>query len=123
MSVETKLGPKTTLTIPAKHYRQLSSLKYDFIVGHTRFGGPISEGSIYHCYQTVMERIGWWLWDQTKEYGYRNASFKVEQKSYNEFELEQTDNPFDSYWVGNILGPVSRQFELGDLWDQWTKDP
>lgn len=123
MNMETTLGPVTTLEIPVKYYRQLSSLKYDRILGRNRWGGPVSEGSVYHCYRATMESLAWWLWDQTKAYGYRSASFKVVRKCYDAFELEQTDNPFDSYWVGNVLGPISTEFGFDGLWDQWTKDP
>jgi len=123
MNVETKLGPKTTLVIPAKYYRQLSSLKYDRILGRDRWGRPIRPGSVVHCYRNTMEQLAWWLWDATKEFGYRTASFKISQVSYNEFELQQTDNPFDSFWVGNILGPISHQFDFSDDWNLWSKDP
>ena len=123
MTVKTKLGPKITLEIPAEYYRKLSNIRFAADNKRNRKGLPITGDYVYNCFRTLMEKLGNWLLDQTKEFGYRTSAFRILGWTDNKVELQVTDNPFDAYWTNNVVDHLSDQFQFGGLLDRWQNDP
>lgn len=110
---------KITLTIPGRFYDGLRDVR-NFRSGNG-YGGNISAEAVFSDYADVMHDLSAWLLDQTKDFGYRTASFRTMEWSGNRVTLAVSDNPEGLDWVAITLKHVSDQFGFSDLFIQWSE--
>lgn len=121
MSTATKLGRKVALVIPDEFYRTFDDLRTTYGDGQGHDG--------YRTFVDIVEKLEKWLLDQTKQFGYRTAAFRVVDWGYRDrlrrtrvVIIQESDNPLDASWGDNIVGRMVDYYGLSELWDQFRNE-